>query len=46
MLIFNKIKTVDDWWDPKGYMKGLHAYNKIRVPYIIKNVIQYAKSQE
>jgi polyprenyldihydroxybenzoate methyltransferase / 3-demethylubiquinol 3-O-methyltransferase len=24
----------NDWWDPNGPMKGLHAYNTIRVPLI------------
>nr|XP_018902345.1 PREDICTED: ubiquinone biosynthesis O-methyltransferase, mitochondrial isoform X1 [Bemisia tabaci] len=28
----NKLK--DEWWDPTGKMKGLHAMNALRVPFI------------
>lgn len=29
----------NEWWDPNGPMKGLHAYNKIRVPLIRDGLI-------
>lgn len=29
----------ENWWDPTGPMKGLHSYNKIRVPLIRDGLI-------
>lgn len=37
--IFNKIAK--DWWNPYGKFKTLHAFNKVRVPYIIKCINGY-----
>lgn len=32
-------KLSTDWWDPLGPMKGLHAYNRLRVPLIRDGLI-------
>lgn len=35
-----------EWWDPFGPMKGLHAYNKIRVPLIRDGLISTGVVQD
>lgn len=35
-----------EWWDPIGPMKGLHAYNKIRVPLIRDGLISTGAVQD
>lgn len=29
----------NEWWDPSGLLRGLHAYNQIRVPLIRDGLI-------
>lgn len=36
----NKFSLVNDWWDQNGTMKGLHAYNKLRIDFVRKNSIK------
>lgn len=35
-----------EWWDPNGPMKGLHAYNKVRVPLIRDGLISTGMVKE
>lgn len=35
-----------EWWDPNGPMKGLHAYNSLRVPLIRDGLISTGAIQE
>lgn len=37
--IFNKIAK--EWWSPYGKFKTLHAFNKVRVPYIVGCINDY-----
>ncbi|XP_045498806.1 ubiquinone biosynthesis O-methyltransferase, mitochondrial-like [Colias croceus] len=30
---------VSDWWNKKGSLRGLHTFNKLRIPYIVNNLI-------
>lgn len=36
----------NEWWDPNGPMKGLHAYNKLRVPLIRDGLISTGVIQD
>uniref|UniRef100_A0A0G4FCZ4 Ubiquinone biosynthesis O-methyltransferase, mitochondrial n=1 Tax=Chromera velia CCMP2878 TaxID=1169474 RepID=A0A0G4FCZ4_9ALVE len=38
---FNKLAK--EWWDPNGPFAGLHDYNKVRVPFVEKNLVPYAR---
>ncbi len=36
-------KIADEWWDPDGKFKPLHAFNPIRIKYIKDNIIKHFK---
>lgn len=39
-------KMAEDWWDPKGPFKPLHALNPIRIRFIRDQIIQHFKRGE
>ena len=39
-------KIADEWWDPEGKFKPLHAFNPIRIKYIKDNIIKHFKIEK
>ena len=39
-------KIADEWWDPDGKFKPLHAFNPIRIKYIKDNIIKHFKIEK
>ena len=39
-------KIADEWWDPYGKFKPLHAFNPIRIKYIKDNIIKHFKIEK
>ena len=39
-----KFNTTNDWWNPNGSMKALHAYNKTRIEFIKRLLIRKNKA--
>ena len=39
-------KIAEEWWDPDGKFKPLHAFNPIRIKYIKDNIIKHFKIEK
>ncbi|XP_039289021.1 ubiquinone biosynthesis O-methyltransferase, mitochondrial [Nilaparvata lugens] len=39
-------QLVNEWWDPRGHMKGLHAMNDLRVKFIANGFINAGQLKE
>ncbi|RZF40060.1 hypothetical protein LSTR_LSTR002463 [Laodelphax striatellus] len=39
-------RLVNEWWDPRGHMKGLHAMNDLRIKFIANGFINSGQLKE